>query len=182
MFDPYHHMLGLPERPVTFYHLLGLTPGERNHHAIEEAALGCTSKVRPYQIAYPQESARLLNEIAQALAILCDPPAREAYDAALKNGQPKPLPALKDSSPSRAGGMLSALVAALQVAQQLVAAEGGCTVWQVRMRQVALTADQRKALRTQFRKGGGCRARILRRKTVGTAKGELILAVVDGSS
>ena len=55
MFDPYHHMLGLSERPVTHYQLLGLASGERNQHRIEEAALDCASRVRRYQIAYPRK-------------------------------------------------------------------------------------------------------------------------------
>jgi hypothetical protein len=69
MFDPYQRWLRIPpgQRPVPAWQLLGITAAERNPRAMEEAALGQSAQVRTYQLAYPDESNRLLNEIAKAL-------------------------------------------------------------------------------------------------------------------
>jgi DnaJ-class molecular chaperone len=100
MFDPYEKWLGISkdQRPLTYYRLLGITPKEKDEEAIEEAAERQLKKVRPHREGpNAQLCARLLNEIAQARSVLCDPARRQKYDALLKakaapKPQPKPAP------------------------------------------------------------------------------------------
>ena len=85
-FDPYHVWLGIPpsSRPVTYYLLLGIAPGEQNVKVIESAALRQSGFIRSFQRGEHGESAsRLLLEIAEARAVLLDPRRRRDYDNSL---------------------------------------------------------------------------------------------------
>lgn len=96
MFDPYHDWLDIPpaQQPPSHYQILGITPNEANPEAIKEAALRQTTRVRVYQTG-PQATVctRILNEIAQARAILQNPKTREEYDARLAALSAAPRPA-----------------------------------------------------------------------------------------
>jgi len=84
MFDPYHKWLGIPreKQPATYYQLLGLQPGERDPEVIEEAAIRQSSHLRAYQLGpHAALCTRLLNEIAEAKAVLLHPAKRSAYEA-----------------------------------------------------------------------------------------------------
>lgn len=84
MFDPYHKWLGIPreKQPATYYQLLGLQPGERDSEVIEEAAIRQSTHLRGYQIGpHAALCTRLLNEIAEAKAVLLNPAKRSAYEA-----------------------------------------------------------------------------------------------------
>jgi hypothetical protein len=86
MFNPYHDWLEIPpeDQPLTHYRLLGITPDETNPDVIREAALRQTSRVRVFQIGpQAEQCTRILNEIAQARAILTNPKSRQEYDAHL---------------------------------------------------------------------------------------------------
>jgi hypothetical protein len=86
MFDPYRDWLDIPpeQQPPTHYRLLGVAPAEANVEAIKEAALLQTTRVRMYQTGQKAEvCTRLLNEIAQARAVLVNPKTRQEYDARL---------------------------------------------------------------------------------------------------
>jgi hypothetical protein len=86
MFDPYHKWLGIPKgkRPPTHYQLLGIAPDEKDAEVIKEAALRQTSHVRVFQTGPHSElCTRILNEIAQARAVLLKPELRQEYDADL---------------------------------------------------------------------------------------------------
>jgi hypothetical protein len=85
---------GKPSR--TYYQVLGISPDERDPRAIEEAALGCSGRVRAYQLTCESECALRLNEIAQALITLLDPDRRREYDRSL--GKP-PSPAESERRP-----------------------------------------------------------------------------------
>jgi hypothetical protein len=95
MFDPYSQWMSIPKgpRPPTHYRLLGIAPDERNAEVIKEAALRQTTQVRVYQ-AGPQGElcTRLLNEIAQARAVLLNPKLREEYDAHMVEPQAALIP------------------------------------------------------------------------------------------
>jgi hypothetical protein len=87
MFDPYRDWLDIPpdEQPPTHYRLLGIAPDEADAEAIKEAALRQTSRVRLFQVGPQAElCTRLLNEIAQARAVLANPKSRQEYDTRLK--------------------------------------------------------------------------------------------------
>src|SRR5262245_36633612 len=84
MFDPYQQWLGIPygQRPPTYYQLLGISPQETDGEVIKEAALRRTSHIRYFQLGpHAQECTGLLNEIAQARAVLLNPADRTEYDA-----------------------------------------------------------------------------------------------------
>jgi hypothetical protein len=86
MFNPYRDWLDIPaeQQPPTHYQLLGVAPSEANLEAIKEAALLQTTRVRVYQTGPQAEvCTRVLNEIAQARAILVNPKTRHEYDARL---------------------------------------------------------------------------------------------------
>jgi hypothetical protein len=86
MFDPYHNWIGLPPgpRPPTHYQLLGIVPTETDPEVIKEAALRQTAQVRVYQTGPHSElCTRVLNEIAQARAVLLNPKLRREYDQRL---------------------------------------------------------------------------------------------------
>jgi len=104
MFDPYHKWLGLPksQRPPTFYQLLGVAPDESDADVIKEVALRQTSHVRTYQTGpHADECTRLLNEIAQARAVLLDPAARKKYDAQLASARESQARNLDEPSSSQ---------------------------------------------------------------------------------
>src|SRR5262245_49002754 len=67
----------------TYYQLLRIPPDEQGPCVIEEAALGCTSRLRAYQLMGEAECALWLNKIAQALITLLDPVRRREYDRGL---------------------------------------------------------------------------------------------------
>lgn len=93
MFDPYHKWMGIPkgERPPTHYQLLGISADEQDAEVIKEAALRQTAHVRGYQTGpHAELCTRLLNEIAQARAVLLNPKQRAEYDAALAAAAPAP--------------------------------------------------------------------------------------------
>ena len=98
MFDPYHKWMGIPKgpRPPTYYLLLGITPAETDAEAIKEAALRQTAQVRVYQTGPHSElCTRLLNEIAQARAVLLNPKLRREYDQRIAPPPPQiEMPAL----------------------------------------------------------------------------------------
>ncbi|MFO0881110.1 MAG: hypothetical protein U0840_27620 [Gemmataceae bacterium] len=95
MFDPYHRWLSIPpdQRPPTYYQLLGIAPGETDTEVIEEAAVRQTTHVRSYQMGrYSEISTAILNEIAQARAVLLHPDKRRDYDARLAPSEPGVAP------------------------------------------------------------------------------------------
>ena len=99
MFDPYRTWLSIPEaeRPPTHYQLLGVAPTEPDAEVIKEAALRQTSQVRVYQTGpHAEVCTRLLNEIAEARAVLLNKETRQAYDAGLQSppAPPRPAPAV----------------------------------------------------------------------------------------
>jgi hypothetical protein len=87
-----------PQRPRTYYQLLGVSADERDPGALEEAALRCAGEVRIYQLTSEVECAQVLNEIAQAFITLLDPARRRDYDRTL--GLP-PGPAALECGPAR---------------------------------------------------------------------------------
>jgi hypothetical protein len=84
-FDPYHKWLGIPpsEQPPHHYRLLGINPFESDPEVIQAGADRQMAHVRNYQIKFPDESERVLNELAAALVCLLDPQKRTDYDASL---------------------------------------------------------------------------------------------------
>jgi hypothetical protein len=102
MFDAYHKWLGIPKakHPATYYQLLGIQPGERDAEVIEEAAIRQSTHLRNYQLgAHAALCTQLLNEIAQAKAVLLNPEKRSAYDSQLANaaaGPPATAVAISD--------------------------------------------------------------------------------------
>ena len=95
MFDPYHKWMGIPkgQRPPTHYQLLGISPDETDAEVIKEAALRQTAHVRVYQTGPQAElCTRLLNEIAQARAVLLNSQLRQEYDAGLVKPVEPPVP------------------------------------------------------------------------------------------
>jgi hypothetical protein len=102
MFDPYHDWLDIPpeQQPPSHYQILGIAPDEVNPEAIKEAALRQTTRVRVYQTG-PQSAlcTRILNEIAQARAILQNPKTREEYDARRAASSAPPPSAPRPTAP-----------------------------------------------------------------------------------
>lgn len=85
-FDPYHKWLGIPpnQRPPTFYQLLGLSPSEQDLDVIHAAVIRQSTYVRNFQAGpHGLEATRILNEIAEARAVLSDLEKRRKYDAEL---------------------------------------------------------------------------------------------------
>lgn len=94
MFDPYRKWLQIPEgqRPPTHYQLLGISRDENDPQVIEEAGLMRTGHIRNFQNSkYSADCLRILNEIAEAQAVLLDPARRKAYDARLPATSTIPL-------------------------------------------------------------------------------------------
>ncbi|MFO0844170.1 MAG: prenyltransferase/squalene oxidase repeat-containing protein [Gemmataceae bacterium] len=87
MFDPYEKWLGIPKarRPVDYFLLLDLDPGERDPDVIQEAAERQAGLVTPHQ-GGPHDKActRLLAEIDKAMDTLLSPVKRKAYLAKLR--------------------------------------------------------------------------------------------------
>src|SRR5262249_3537549 len=86
LFDPYRKWLDLAsdQCPPTHYQLLGIAADEAVVEVIKEAALRQTARVRVFQTGpYAELCTRLLNEIAQARAVLLNPKSRQEYDARL---------------------------------------------------------------------------------------------------
>jgi hypothetical protein len=105
IFDPYHRWLGISRerRPPTHYQLLGIASQETDAEVIKEAALRQTTHVRVYQTGpHAELCTRLLNEIAQARAVLLNPQMRQEYDEGLaKPSQPSvPEPAATRITPA----------------------------------------------------------------------------------
>lgn len=102
MFDPYLQWMCIPKgpRPPTHYQLLGIAPDERDAEVIKEAALRQTTQVRVYQTG-PQGTlcTRLLNEIAEARAVLLNPHMRDEYDAQRMEPQATPGTTIPVMSP-----------------------------------------------------------------------------------
>ncbi len=100
MFDPYQQWLGISaeQRPPTYYQLLGITAQEQDAAEIAEAAQRRTNHLRFYQNGPAAADAnRLLQEIAQARRVLCDPAQRRDYDARLKTSGRATAPASSTS-------------------------------------------------------------------------------------
>jgi hypothetical protein len=105
MFDPYRDWLDIPpeDQPPSHYRLLGIAPDEADLEAIKEAALRQTSRVRLFQVGPQAElCTRLLNEIAQARAVLANPKTRQAYDNRLNAPAATSPPDQQLSSPAAA--------------------------------------------------------------------------------
>jgi hypothetical protein len=100
MFDPYHKWMGIPKgpRPPTHYQLLGIMPTETDAEAIKEAALRQTAQVRVNQTGPHSElCTRVLNEIAQARAVLLNLKLRREYDQRIAAPPPQiEMPALPE--------------------------------------------------------------------------------------
>jgi hypothetical protein len=97
MFDPYRKWMGIPKgpRPPTHYLLLGIAPDEADAEIIKEAALRQTAQVRVFQTGpHADLCTRLLNEIAQARAVLLNPRLRGEYDERLAAPPPAQAPAV----------------------------------------------------------------------------------------
>ena len=109
-FDPYHTWLGISPKhqPPNKYRLLGLEVFESHPEAIQDAAERQIAHVRRYQLGeYAEVSQRILNELAEASAILTDPSSKAAYDAKLKQQLAPPAaarPALATAEPRGASG------------------------------------------------------------------------------
>ena len=76
--------------PPDYYSLLGLRPGDGNVERIEQEVHSRLSKVRAYQLSYPELATETMNLLAHALLCLCDPAAKQVYDH--KMGIPPPAP------------------------------------------------------------------------------------------
>jgi hypothetical protein len=92
------------QQPRTYYQVLGISPDEQDPRVIEEAALGCSGRVRCYQLTRELECTLQLNEIAQAMITLLDPVQRREYDLRLGKlpGQTvsqRPLPRQRTAAP-----------------------------------------------------------------------------------
>src|SRR5690348_8261942 len=113
MFDPYHKWMGIPkgERPPTHYQLLGIAPTETDAEVIKEAALRQTAQVRVYQSGPHSElCTRVLNEIAQARAVLLNAKLRREYDQRIAVPPPQiEMPALPEDIPEPAVGQAASL-------------------------------------------------------------------------
>jgi len=101
MFDPYHKWMGIAkgQRPPTHYQLLGIAPTESNPEVIKEAALRQTAQVRVFQTGpHGELCTRVLNEIAQARAVLLNPKLRREYDQRIAAPPPQiEMPALPEA-------------------------------------------------------------------------------------
>jgi hypothetical protein len=87
--DPYRDWLGIaePERPVSYYQLLGVERSETGDAVISAAADDRIAKVRK-QLKGPNArlARRTLFELEAAKSCLLDPAARGSYDESLKSG------------------------------------------------------------------------------------------------
>ncbi len=186
MCNPYQDWLGLPNGRQSFSacELLGVAVDETNPVAFEEAALRRLDQLRPYQLKYPQECSRLLNEIAAALNTLRPElvPASKvtvvAHDTTLDINPATKVP----ESPGRQGkpGRLKMLVLCHGDASNT---GSDLSVWQMRVEQVPLTERQRRKLQGEVVKDKTCppgtvRARVLARVGSGVS-GRAVVALVQ---
>jgi hypothetical protein len=142
MFDPYHAWLGLPSRDThSPAALLGVAADECDPRVLEDAALEQVARVRPYQHAFPRESTRLLNEIAQALTAVLNRVPRKPSDTQLKmKAATRPATATDDGS--------------LRVTAFVMGAGGtdDVTAWRMKMRPIPLSKSQRRTVAAKFKK------------------------------
>ncbi|HEV2949212.1 MAG TPA: hypothetical protein VGX70_17695 [Gemmataceae bacterium] len=75
--------LAVENWPPDHYALLGLPRGEGDSQVIEDRVHERMQRVRPLQIAYPEEASEAMNRLAQAWSCLTDPVARSAYNQSL---------------------------------------------------------------------------------------------------
>jgi curved DNA-binding protein CbpA len=75
-------VLGLPIEtwPPDHYTLIGLRPDQADPARIESRVQELSARLRPFQLAHPDEVTDTLNRLARALVCLSDPHARAAYD------------------------------------------------------------------------------------------------------
>jgi hypothetical protein len=98
--------LGLPAEnwPPDHYALLGLPRGEGDPQVIEDRVHERMQRVRPLQIAYPEEASEAMNRLAQAWSCLTDPVARSAYNQSLL-ATPGRLPPNNNAPPDPQDGL-----------------------------------------------------------------------------
>jgi hypothetical protein len=77
--------LAIENWPPDHYALLGLERGQGDSRTIEDRVHERMQRVRPLQIAYPEEATEAMNRLAQALSCLTDPALRDRYDESLKD-------------------------------------------------------------------------------------------------
>jgi hypothetical protein len=87
-------VLGVPVTswPPDHYTLIGLSPDHADVSHVESRVQELSARLRPYQLAHPEEVTEALNRLAQALVCLSDPIARMAYDAARSDQAIAPVP------------------------------------------------------------------------------------------
>jgi len=75
-------VLGVPIEmwPPDHYTLIGLRPEQADPARVESRVQELSARLRPFQLAHPDEVTDTLNRLAQALVCLSDPRARAAYD------------------------------------------------------------------------------------------------------
>jgi hypothetical protein len=81
------------------YTLLGLKRDEDDPQVIEQRVHERMQRVRPFQLAYPDQVTEALNHLARAYSCLSDPAARAAYDKSLTD---KALPQRNQAEPANA--------------------------------------------------------------------------------
>jgi hypothetical protein len=77
--------LAIENWPPDHYELLGLERGQGDPQVIEARVHERMQRVRPLQIAYPEEATEAMNRLAQAMSCLTDPAARHRYDESLRD-------------------------------------------------------------------------------------------------
>jgi hypothetical protein len=80
--------------PPDHYTLIGLSPDQANAAAVEARVQELSTRLRPYQLAHPDEVTDAMNRLAQALVCLTDPEARRAYDVLRVPPTHTPMPAV----------------------------------------------------------------------------------------
>jgi hypothetical protein len=85
--------------PPDHYTLLGLKREEGDPQVIEQRVHERMQRVRPFQLAYPDQVTEALNHLARAYSCLSDPAARAAYDKSLTD---KALPQRNQAEPANA--------------------------------------------------------------------------------
>src|SRR5436190_23722390 len=75
-------VLGVPidKWPPDHYTLIGLRPDQADPARVESRVQELSARLRPFQLAHPDEVTDTLNRLAKALVCLSDPGARAAYD------------------------------------------------------------------------------------------------------
>lgn len=145
MIDPYLSWLGITtrERPLGAHQLLGVKAEEKDPRVLEEAALARMGQVRRFQLRYPEEATRLLNEIAQSL------------NHTLKSN------AYQDSSAPLAPAADNVLPSSVFLTALVLDAGGGedqLAAYRVELRAVPLSPSQRRRLVARFRSGADAAA------------------------